>query len=62
MTGEEIREVNFTLPKGSEAILLKLEGFYDFSTATEALHCDKPGTGWVDAPRAFQVKLVGILT
>ena len=33
-----------------------------FDSQKEVLHCDKPGTGLADAPRAFQVKLVGILT
>ena len=33
-----------------------------FDPTKEVLHCDKPGTGLADAPRAFQVKLVGILT
>ena len=32
-----------------------------FDPQKEVLHCDKPGTGLADAPRAFQVKLVGIL-
>ena len=29
----------------------------NFDPQTEVLHCDKPGTGLVDAPRAFSMKL-----
>eukprot|EP00974_Lingulodinium_polyedra_P003243 304167-Lingulodinium_polyedra.AAC.1 len=34
-----------------------MPGFEDFDPQTEVLHCDKPGTGLVGAPRAFSVKL-----
>ena len=57
LTGEPLREVNFYLPHGSVPILQKLSGFQDFDPLTEVLHCDKPGTGLVDAPRAFSIKL-----
>ena len=57
MTGEPEREVNFTLPIGSAALLKRLPGFENFDVTNEVLHCDKPGTGLVDAPRAFSIKL-----
>ena len=34
-----------------------MEGLEDFDPQNEELHCDKPGTGLVDAPRAFSLKL-----
>ena len=57
LTGEPIREVNFYLPSSSVSALQKVEGFTDFNPNTEVLHCDKPGTGSVDAPRCFSMKL-----
>ena len=51
MTGGPIREVSFELPPGSLHMLKQMEGFSDFNPVTEVLHCDKPGTGLVDAPR-----------
>ena len=38
-------------------MLRTLPGFKDFDPQTEVTHCDKPGTGLVDAPRAFSIKL-----
>ena len=57
LTGEKPREVNFYLPASSVAILRKVPGFESFDPQREVLHCDKPGTGLVDAPRAFSIKL-----
>ena len=57
LTGEPIREVNFYLPGNCVSILKQVPGFEDFDEHTEVLHCDKPGTGLVDAPRAFSLKL-----
>ena len=57
LTGEPIREVNFYLPAYNVPLLQKLPGFETFDPQTEVLHCDKPGTGLVDAPRAFSMKL-----
>ena len=62
LTGERPREINFYLPAADIPLLRTLPGFEGFDPQKEVLHCDKPGTGLVDAPRAFQVKLVGILT
>ena len=56
-TGEPIREVNFYLPSHCNDILRQVPGFEDFNENSEVLHCDKPGTGLVDAPRAFSMKL-----
>ena len=58
--GTEEREVNFTLPKSQIAILRKVPGFENFDPEKEVLHLDKPGTGLVDAPRAFSLKLASI--
>merc|ERR1711873_46767 len=60
MTGEPMREVNFYLPANNIPLLRQLPGFEDFNPQTEVLHCDKPGTGLVDAPRAFSLQLRGV--
>ena len=62
ITGETLREVNFTLPYGEDVIACsrQVEGFENFDPKTEVLHCDKPGTGSVDAPRAFSLKLASV--
>ena len=52
-----IWEVNLYLPRNCVSILKQVPGFEDVSEHTEVLHCDKPGTGLVDAPRAFSLKL-----
>ena len=57
LTGEPAREVNFYLPAYNIPQLRRLPGFESFDPVTEVLHCDKPGTGLVDAPRAFSMKL-----
>ena len=61
LTGEPLREVNFYLPAYNIAHLRTLPGFEDFDPQAEVLHCDKPGTGSVGAPRAFSMKLAGVL-
>ena len=53
MTGEPLREVNFYLPADNIPLLRMIPGFEDVNPQTEVLHCDKPGTGLGDAPRAF---------
>ena len=60
LTGEAPREVNFTLPPGSAAILRQVPGYETFDENTECLHCIKPGTGCKDAPRAFSMKLARV--
>ena len=57
LTGEPIWEVSFYLPGNCVSILKQVPGFEDFNEHTGVLHCDKPGTGLVDAPRAFSLKL-----
>ena len=57
LTGEPLREVNFTLPSASNGTLRKVKGFETFNPYREVLHCDKPGTGSVDAPRCFLLNL-----
>jgi len=57
LTGEPEREVNLYLPAGQIALLRQVPGFESFGPQMEVLHCDKPGTGLVDAPRAFSIKL-----
>ena len=61
LTGSQPREINFYLPAADIPLLRSLPGFEGFDPQKEVLHSDKPGTGLADAPRAFQVKLVGIL-
>ena len=61
LTGEPLRNVNFYLPANSIEALKKLPGYGDFDPAKEVLHCDKPGTGSVDAPRAFHLKLAKVM-
>ena len=56
-TGEPLREVNFYLPPASIPILKQVPGYESFDARTEVLHCDRPGTGSVDAPRCFSMKL-----
>jgi hypothetical protein len=56
MTGEPVREVNFYLPARSSVLLKQVDGFQNFNPQLEVLHCDKPGTGSVDAPRCFSLK------
>ena len=60
MTGEPVREVNFYFPASNIPLLRQLPGFEDFDAQNEVLHCDKPGTGLVDAPRAFSMQLRGV--
>ena len=60
LTGEPLREVNFYLPSYSLQALRQIPGFENFDPAAEVLHCDKPGTGSVDAPRAFHLKLAQV--
>ena len=62
LTGAPPREINFYLPAADIPLLRAVPGFEGFDPQKEVLHCDKPGTGLADAPRAFQVKLSGILT
>ena len=57
MTGQPQREVNFVLPPSSVEVLRRIPEFSSFDSAKEVLHCDKPGTGLRDAPRAFSMKL-----
>ena len=57
LTGEDMREVQFTLPPESAELLRRLPGYESFDQRIEVLKCLKPGTGCVDAPRAFSLKL-----
>ena len=56
-TGEPEREILFSLPPGSAAVLRRLPGFEDFDERNECLRGLKPGTGTKGAPRAFSMKL-----
>merc|ERR1712051_304790 len=60
LTGEPMREVNLYLPASNIPLLRQIPGFKNFDPQAEVLHCDKPGTGLVDAPRAFSIKLRGV--
>eukprot|EP00959_Pyramimonas_sp_CCMP1952_P196165 4101244-Pyramimonas_sp.AAC.2 len=56
-TGEEERNVCFTLPPGSAAVLRSLPGFGSYDESKHCLQCLKPGTGTKDAPRVVSLKL-----
>ena len=56
-TGEAERDVNFDVCIRALPIVQQLPGYADFNPTTEVLHCDKPGTGCRDAPKAFSQKL-----
>ena len=60
LTGEDVRNVHFSLPPGADEQLRKLPGFENFDSRYECLKCDKPGTGTKDAPRAFSLKLASV--
>ena len=62
LTGEKVREVNFYLPAYNIPQLRQVPGFENFNPESEVLHCDKPGTGSVDAPRCFSLKLSTVTT
>ena len=57
LTGEPLWDVSFTLPQTDGPLLRSVEGFENFDFRSHVLHCDKPGTGSVDAPRCFSMKL-----
>ncbi len=57
ITGEPIREVNFYLTSANIHLLHQVQGLADFNPSLEVLHCDKPGTGSVDAPQCFSMTL-----
>ena len=56
-TGEPLRVVNFELDPESVEILRMFPGFEDFDPTMEVLSNIRPGTGNVDAPRCFGMKL-----
>ena len=54
-------QVCFVLPVGSAQILRQLPGFAHYDERYHCLQCLVPGTGTGDAPRAFNLKLTGVL-
>ena len=60
LTGEEVREVHFTPPRGTEHLLKLIKGFESYDPRIHCLRCTKPGTGTKDAPRAFSLKLAKV--
>eukprot|EP00959_Pyramimonas_sp_CCMP1952_P093895 1964338-Pyramimonas_sp.AAC.1 len=56
-TGAKGRVACFTLPPGSATVLRTLPGFERYDESKHCLQCLKPGTGTIDAPRAFPLKL-----
>ena len=56
-TGEPLRVVIFELDPDSAEILRTFPGSEDFNPVTEAVSNIRPGTGNVDAPRCFGMKL-----
>ena len=59
-TGEPLREVNFYLPGYAVEFIKQNKGWEDFDPRTEVINCIKPGTGCVDAPRCFSLKLAKV--
>ena len=60
LTGESVRKANFYLPAQYRPLLRHVPGIGDLNPAVEVLHCHKPGTGLIDALRAFSFKLKGV--
>ena len=56
-TKEPMREVSFEFSRDAVEILRQIPSYRGFDPHTETLHCTKPGTGCVDAPRCFNIKL-----
>jgi hypothetical protein len=56
-TGEQQREVNVYFLASNIPLLRRVPGFETFEPTKEVLHCDKPGTGLLDAPLHFSMKL-----
>ncbi len=57
LTGEKQRQVNVYLPASNIPLLRRVPEFENFDPTQEVLHCEGPGTGLVDAPFAFKMKL-----
>ena len=55
-----MRDVDFYLSPDSVSVLKQLPGYTNFDPAREVLQSLKPGTGSVDAPRAFHLKLAKV--
>ena len=49
--------MNFELDPRSVAVLRRFKGFEDYDPYYEVLGNTKPGTGGVDAPQCFGIKL-----
>ena len=61
LTGEPIKQIAFTIPKGTAQHLRCVPGYSGFDEHRHVLSCLKPGTGCRDAPRAFSMRLMSIL-
>lgn len=57
MTGAELREVQFDVPKADPGCLRQIRGFEDFNSNVETLTMLKVIYGLKDAPRAWRKKL-----
>ena len=56
-----MHETNVASPRPCVYALCQNKGFETFNPDRGALHCDRPGTGTVDAPRSSSIKLPGVL-
>ena len=61
LTGLELREVQFDIPKADIIVLQRLQSFRNFNLAVETLEMTKPIYGPKDAPRAWRQKLHQVL-
>ena len=50
MTGQPLRSVQLTLPKGAAALLQKIPGYESFDPVLHVLDMLRPGFGLKDAP------------
>ena len=62
ITGEPRKHIAFTLPTNTANLLRQVPQFRHFNERTHVLSCIKPGTGCRDAPRAFSLRLMRLLT
>ena len=57
ITGEPIRQISFSPPKGTEFLINLLPGFEAFDASREVLNLMKPVYGLRDAPKAWRMRL-----
>ena len=56
MTGQPLRSVQLTLPKGAAALLQRIPGYESFDPVLHVLDMLRPGFGLKDAPRLWHLR------